>query len=324
MAFTDFLKRQFATVIQWNDQPEDVLIHNFSFKGDEIKDASKLIIAPGQGCLLVYEGKVTGFLEKEGIYDIRTDNDLFITTLSKFMQGFESEHKLKVFFYRKASVNNQGWGTSNRVKYQDPVYLFPVSLGVYGNYSFVLSDPKLFLTEIAGFSNLYTTAQAQMLIQSRIEQQITVTLATAAFSILQIDSKLNELAATLLDNINDHFSKLGFTITDFRVQGTSFDEQTQQQINQIANAQAGSLAADHVSLSYTEMQRLQALRDAARNSNGIMGAGMQMNMGNNLGNELREKDDVVTRIKQLKLLLDEGILTEEEFEIKKKQWLSEG
>jgi membrane protease subunit (stomatin/prohibitin family) len=182
----------------------------------------------------------------------------------------------------------------------------------------------LFLSEIAGFSNLYTTAQAQMLIQSRIEQQITVTLATAAFSILQIDSKLNELAATLLDNINDHFSKLGFTITDFRVQGTSFDEQTQQQINQIANAQAGSLAADHVSLSYTEMQRLQALRDAARNSNGIMGAGMQMNMGNNLGNELREKDDVVTRIKQLKLLLDEGILTEEEFEIKKKQWLSEG
>lgn len=321
MAFTDFFKRQFATVIQWEDQREEVLIYKFSFKGDEIKDASKLIIAPGQGCLLVYEGKVTGLLEQEGIYDLRTDNDPFITTLSKFMQGFESEHKLKIFFYRKASVNNQGWGTSNRVKYQDPVYLFPVSLGVYGNYSFLLTDPRLFLTEIAGLSERYITTQAQMLIQSRIEQQLTVTLATLGFTILQIDGKLNDLATVLQEHLNEHFSKLGFTLTDFNVQGTSFDEQTQQQINQIGNAQAGSLAANQAGVSYTEMEKLLALRDAARNNNGIMGAGVQMNMGNNSGNELREQDDAIARIKQLKLLLDEGILTEDEFEIKKKQWL---
>ncbi|CAM4426434.1 Membrane protease subunit, stomatin/prohibitin family, contains C-terminal Zn-ribbon domain [Pedobacter westerhofensis] len=324
MAFTDFLKRQFATVIQWDDQREEVLIQKFYFKGDEIKDASKLIIAPGQGCLLVYEGKVTGLLEQEGIYDLRTDNDPFITTLSKCLQGFESEHKLKIFFYRKASVNNQGWGTSNRVKYQDPVYLFPVSLGVYGNYSFLLTDPRLFLTEIAGLSDRYITTQAQMLIQSRIEQQLTVTLATLGFTILQIDSKLNDLATVLQEQLNDHFTKLGFTLTDFNVQGTSFDEQTQQQINQIGNAQAGSLAANQAGLSYTEMEKLLALRDAARNNNGIMGAGVQMNMGNNSGNELREQDDAIARIKQLKLLLDEGILTEDEFEIKKKQWLYKG
>jgi membrane protease subunit (stomatin/prohibitin family) len=329
MGLINFFKEQFAAVIEWKDQQQEVLFFKYPFKTDEVKDASKLIIGPGQGCLLVYEGKVTGVMEQEGIYDLQTDNDLFITTLFKLMQGFESEHKLKIYFYRKAEVTNQGWGTSNRVKYEEPVYRFPVSLGAYGNYSFKLTDAKLFLTEIAGLSDQYTVAQTQMLIQSRIEQQLTVTLATSAYSILQIDSKLNELAGELKNQLNGRFSALGFKLTDLKVQGASFDQQTQQQINQIANARAGSLAAEQAGLTYTEMEKLQALRDAARNDSGVAGAGLQINLGSNLGNTpgdvkhsgTEKQDDAVTQLQKLKTLLDQGILTTEEFEAKKKQWL---
>ncbi|RYY23136.1 MAG: SPFH domain-containing protein [Sphingobacteriaceae bacterium] len=328
MGLIDFVKRQFAAVIEWSNQPQDVLFYKFPFKGDEIKDASKLIIAPGQGCMLVYEGKITAITQQEGIYTLQTDNDPFITTLFKLMQGFESEHKLKIYFFRKAEVVNQGWGTSSRVKYEDPVYRFPVSLGVYGNYSFKLSDARFFLTEIAGLADLYTIAQLQMLIQSRMEQQLTLTLATSAYSVLQIDSKLNELAEELKTQLNGNFSVLGFELTDVKVQGASFDQQTQQQINQLANARAGSLAAEQAGLSYTEMEKLQAMRDAAKNSNGVAGAGLQFNIGNNMGGNFREapaqneeKLDVVTQLQQLKTLLDQGIITPEEFEEKKKKWL---
>ncbi|QJD97211.1 SPFH domain-containing protein [Mucilaginibacter robiniae] len=329
MGFTDFFKGQFATIIEWANQPQQVLFFKFPFKSDEIKNASKLIIGPGQGCLLVYEGKVTGVLDTEGIYTMQTDNDPFITSLFKLMQGFESEHKLKIYFYRKSEVVNQGWGTSSRVKYEEPVYHFPVSLGAYGNYSFKLTDAKLFLTEIVGLSDVYTTTQAQMLIQSRIEQQLTVTLATAAYSILQIDSKLNELSAELKAQMNVSFTELGFELTNMRIQGASFDQQTQQQLNQIANAQAGNLAAEQAGLSYTEMEKLQALRDAARNDSGIAGAGLQFNLGNYLGNSANEtklsstetQPDAVAQLQKLKILLDQGILTVEEFEAKKRQWL---
>lgn len=328
MGLIDFVKRQFAAVIEWSNQPQDVLFYKFPFKGDEIKDASKLIIAPGQGCMLVYEGKITAITQQEGIYTLQTDNDPFITTLFKLMQGFESEHKLKIYFFRKAEVVNQGWGTSSRVKYEDPVYRFPVSLGAYGNYSFKLLDARFFLTEIAGLSDLYTIAQLQMLIQSRMEQQLTLTLATSAYSFLQIDSKLNELAEELKTQLNSNFSALGFELTDVKVQGTSFDQQTQQQINLLANARAGSLAAEQAGLSYTEMEKLQAMRDAAKNSNGVAGAGLQFNIGNNMGGNFREasaqneaKADVVTQLQQLKTLLDQNIITPEEFEEKKKKWL---
>ena len=329
MGLINFFKEQFAAVIEWKNQPQDVLIYKYPFKSDEVKDASKLIIGPGQGCLLVYEGKVSGVMEQEGIYELQTANDPFITTLFKLMQGFESEHKLKIYFYRKAEVTNQGWGTSNRVKYEEPVYRFPVSLGAYGNYSFKLTDARLFLTEIAGLSDLYTIAQAQMLIQSRIEQQLTVTLAKSAYSILQIDSKLNELAEELKTQLNNNFTSLGLELTNFKMQGASFDKQTQQQINQIANARAGILAAEQAGLSYTEMEKLQALRDAARNENGVAGAGLQISLGNNLGNTVgglssehyAKQPDTVTQLEKLKVLLDQGIITQDEFDAKKKQWL---
>lgn len=323
MGIMNFFKEQFLTVIEWKDQPQDVLFYKYPLKSDEIKDASKLIIAPGQGCVMVYEGKVTGVLEQEGIYVLETDNDPFITSLSKFMQAFESEHKLKIYFYRKAEINNQGWGTSNRVKYEDPVYRFPVNLGAYGNYSFKLTDAKLFLTEIAGLSDQYTVSQAQMLMQSRIEQQLTVTLATSAYSILQIDSKLNDLSTELKTQINAEFSSLGFELTNFKMQGASFDQQTQQQINQIANARAGILAAEQAGVNYTEMEKLQALRDAAKNDSGMAGAGLQINLGANLGNSTGTSPDAVSQLQKLKLLFDQGILTQEEFDAKKKQWLDQ-
>jgi membrane protease subunit (stomatin/prohibitin family) len=329
MGLINFFKEQFAAVIEWKNQTQEVLFYKYSFKSNEVKDDSKLIIAQGQGCLVVYEGKVVGVLEQEGVYPLQTDNDPFITTLSKFMQGFETEHKLKIYFYRRAEVNNLGWGTSNRVKYEEPIYHFPVSLGAYGNYSFKLKDPKLFLTEIAGLSDLYTVLQSQMLIQSRIEQQLTVTLATSAYSVLEIDSKLHELAGELKLRLNDEFSALGFNLSNFKIQGTSFDEQTQMQINQIANAQAGSLAAEKAGLTYTEMEKIQALRDAARNENGLSGAGLQINLGRQMGNtfpsaqneRVNSQPDAVAYMIKLKELFDQGILTAEEFESKKKQWL---
>jgi membrane protease subunit (stomatin/prohibitin family) len=333
MSFTSFFKEQFAAVIEWKNQPQDMLIYKYPFKSDEVKNASKLIVGPGQGCLLVYEGRVIGVLEQPGIYTLRTDNDPFITTLFKLMQSFESEHKLKVFFYRKAEVVNQGWGTSNRVKYEEPVFRFPVSLGAFGNYTFKITDAKLFLTEIAGLADTYTTAQAQQLIQSRIEQQLIVTLATSAYPVLQIDGKLHVLADTLKEQLNTSFLDLGFQLTQFKVQGTSFDQQTQQQFNQISNARAGSLAAEQAGLSYSEMEKLQALRDAARNDSGVAGAGLQLNVGSSLGNDpmlntsstvnRQPKTDPVMQLQKLKTLFDQGIITQEEFDAKKQSWLDQ-
>jgi len=143
MAF-NFFRGQLAEVIQWAAPQPDVLLWQFPSPHDEIKDASKLLVGPGQGALLVYEGNVAEVLDTEGLYPLHTENHPFITTLRKLRTRFESEHKLHLYFYRRAENTNQPWGTATPVKYRDPVYQTPVELGAHGNLSFRLADARRF------------------------------------------------------------------------------------------------------------------------------------------------------------------------------------
>ena len=92
MGLKDIFKRQLRTVIEWKEQKPNLLFHQLETTTDEIKDASKLIVAPGQGCIIVYDGKVKGTLIEPGIYDMETANHPFITSLLNLAQQTESEH----------------------------------------------------------------------------------------------------------------------------------------------------------------------------------------------------------------------------------------
>jgi membrane protease subunit (stomatin/prohibitin family) len=330
MSIKSFFTRQFSSVIQWQDQEPELLIKKYDFEGDEIKNASKLIVAPGQGCILVYQGIVTEVITKDGMYDLTTDNHPFITTLLKLRTLFESEHKFKLYFFRTAEIVNQSWGTATPVKYVDPIYNLPVELGANGNYSYRITDPKYFFTQVAGSKDIYTQQEARVLIQSRIAPSLVSYLATVKLSYLQIDAELETISAALLDKLNEAFMKIGFTMTNFQLAGTMFDKNTLSRIGQVADITAESMAAKEAGLDYVELQKLRALRDAAKNESGLAGAGMQLGAGMEMGklfsgakeDTLDQGDsDAIKQLQKLKLLLNEGILTQEEFDVKKKAWL---
>jgi len=332
MGLGNFFRKQLATVIEWKDQQPELLLYKFPVPTSEVKNASQLLVSPGQGCILVYEGQIKDVLVKEGLYKLETDNHPFITNLLKFTQFFESEHKLHLYFYRKADVVNQAWGTASPIKYKDAVYQIPVELGMYGNYSLHISDPLLFFKDIVGSVDQYTTAELRSLISSRIPQALTSYLAQVKLSYLDIDAQLDVLSAALREKLNTEFQSLGLELKDFKIQGTSFDMETQERIGRIADMTTDNRAAAEAGLSYVEIEKLKALRDAARNEGGLAGAGLQLGFGMEMGKALEDKKeelssyqattDPVTQLQKLKLLLDEGILNQEEFDTKKKEILS--
>ncbi|TYZ09197.1 SPFH domain-containing protein [Hymenobacter lutimineralis] len=332
MAFR-FFRNQLASVIEWANPQPGVLLAKFPSEHDELKNASKLIIGPGQGALLVYEGRVADALTTEGIYNLETENTPFITTLTKLRTGFESEHKVKVYFFRRAENVNQGWGTAMPIKYVDPVYQLPVELGANGSFSFRLDDGPRFFAEIAGQQDLYTVQQARALLQSRIPSVLATVLASAQFSYQHIDAHLSLLSTQLLGLLTPEFARLGCALTDFRINGTVFDKATQQRIGRISDVSADAQAAAAGGLGYAELEKLKALRDAARNESGLAGAGLQLGAGAELGRvfatEKQEATsppvgaDPVQQLQKLKLLLTEGIITQEEFDAKKKGWLDQ-
>lgn len=341
MGLKNFFKKQLSSVIEWSDQPSDILFYKYPSETDEIKNASKLIIAPGQGCIVVYEGKVEGLLTEQGTFNLSTDNHPFVTTFRKLRQFFESEHKMNIYFYRQAESVNQKWGTATPIKYMDSKYNIPIELGVYGNYSAKITEPQRLFTEIVGSKDLFTTADLRTILVSRISSDLKSYFAQAKLSYQDIDSHLNELSQTLETDLSSIYTDLGLAITDFRVEGTSFNEETLNRINKIADKTSEAMAAAEVDLNYTELEKLKALRDAARNEGGLAGAGLQVGAGlevaksifsdkkeGNITSQFQSQTqtqgsvDPVDQLRKLKQLVDESIITQEEFEQKKKEILS--
>ena len=324
------LKNQMRSIIQWENPRDFQLFYKFTDRGDELKNASKLILQPGQGCIFTYEGKVEGVFEEEGIHDLKTSNKPFWTTIKKFMNAFESEHKTGIWFYRKAAMLNIRWGTRIPITYNDPVYGFPVKLRGFGNYSIRITEPKnFFVKHLAGKLD-YFVEQLQEVFLSRITQPISNYLANAKFSYAEIDANIELIASEAQSKTVQIFEELGFQLLDFRIEGTSFDPETEKRIGEISDMQAEVRSANIAGVDFAELQKLKAMRDMAKNE-GMAGASMGMFAGMNMGQAMQqpkqeqqpEKLDVRSKLKALKELFEDDLISEEEFQSKKQQLLDQ-
>jgi len=323
------LFNQFKSVIQWEDPRQDELFVKYTEKGDEIKNASKLILLPGQGCILTYEGKIEGIFDEAGTYDLKSDNVPFVTSIKKFI-GLQdgSEHVMGIWFYRKADILNMRWGTRTPISYSDPVYTFPILLSAFGNYSIKISKPKSFFENVLAGEETFCHAELKEIFLSRIMQPISDYLANAKFSYVDIDSNLNEIAKIAKDKTASIFTDLGFEILDFRIEGSRFDQDTLTRIAKISDVQADVLAAKLAGVEYTQMQQIAAMRDAANNEGG--GAGLLVAAGAGVGavNMMNQPaqntsndsvNDPMAKLKKLKDMFDMELITEAEYAAKKKE-----
>lgn len=334
MAIIDGFKRQLRSVIEWQNPDADALFEQWTENGDEIKNASKLIVGPGQGCIFVYEGQVKAVIEEQCLINLQTDNVPFWTTIKKFMQAFVSEHKVGIYFYRKTKILDQKWGTTSLIKYQDPKYHFPIGLKAYGNYSYQIADAHAFFTGIVGSHNQVSIEEFRKIISARLIQPISDYLAECSYSYADIDANREEIARGIAIKLSIVFRKLGFSISDFRIEGTDFDDDTLRRINRIADLTAEAQAAKAVGLDYAKVQQLDAMREAARNEGGAAGAGVSLGAGVALGQTMAQgmadmapnpqtsTEDITGKLQRLKQLFEAQLITETEYAAKKQELLA--
>ncbi|MEW6712868.1 MAG: SPFH domain-containing protein [Candidatus Riflebacteria bacterium] len=290
MGIMDFVKGQVKSVIEWVDADPDLLIWQWQGSTDELKNASKLIINPGQAAVFIYEGQVKAIHDYPGMFELRTANLPFWTTISKIMQGFQSEHKARVYFVRITEFLNQKWGTKAPIKYNDPVYKFPVGMRAFGNFSFHITDVRKFFTEIASNQEAVPISAVRNVIVDRIMTPLADVFAEAGFSYAEIDKHRLELSKKLSELVAAEFAPLGFEMSDFRIENTDFDEKTQERIDKISDKMADAHAINAMGSintqglnAYATIERLNALNTAAANPNGMAGAGVGMGMGMGMG-----------------------------------------
>ena len=109
-----------------------------------------------------------------------------------------------------------------------------------------------------------------------------------------------------------------------------------KRINRIADMSAEAEAARAVGLDYAQMQQLEAMRDAAKNEGGAAGMGMSMGAGLQFGQMMAGSmagtpqqsrgnsaaPDPLEKLKKLKAMLDSDLISQVEYDEKKKEILS--
>lgn len=336
MAILDGIKRQLRSVIEWRDPGPDLLFYQWGDNGDEIKNASKLIVNPGQGCIFVYEGKIHAVLTEPCLLELATANIPFWTTIKKTMQMFESEHKVGIYFFRTTRILNQKWGTLAPIKYEDPKYGIPVTVKAFGNVSYRIVEPRDFFVNVVGGHSSFSSADFRSIMAERLLQSISDHIAELRLPFTEIDAQREEIAASLAPRLSADFAQLGFEVSDFRIEGTTFDDETVRRIGRIADLAAEARALKEVGVDFSEMQRLEALREAARNEGGGAGMGMGLGAGLGMGQTLAQSMaaggaapgsaaaaavDPAAKLAQLKKLHAEALITDEEYAAKRQQIL---
>lgn len=320
------------SVLEWKDEDATTVFRRLATPSDEIKHASRLIVGPGQGCLLVYEGKIEAQIEEQTSLSLQTGNHPFLTTLSRLATCFESEHKLHLYFYRTTLFTGVRWGTPQPVRYLDPVYRLPLAVGMNGTYSLRLADPRTaFLKYCAGESCIDIT-RVKSMFDALLPRFIATTLAGAACSCNDIDSRLDDLGKGILARFAPAAADYGFAVPDFSVNGVVFDAETRKNLGAVFAMRSRQKAAEEVNLSYEQLEQLQALRDMAGAENSLAGAGLQLGAGVELAARLLPRrtdqerqrpsgDELADRLRLLRQLLDQGLITGEDFENRKRALL---
>ncbi len=334
MGIFDFIKGQFIDVIEWVDFSREVLMWKFPDQDKEIKMGAQLTVRESQAAALLNEGKMADIFEP-GRYELTTRNMPILTTLESWKYGFESPFKADVYFFNTRQFTDNKWGTPTPVYVPDAKF-GQVEFRAFGSYNFRIKDFAVFFKEIAGTNPQLLLDDVSGILKGKLVDRFSEIVAEMAdnnFSFVQMQAQKTEFVEALMPRMTDYFAAFGLELTDFSIQSITLPDEVNEflrkntQMNMVGDLQ-----------KFMQFQAATALEKSAQNPGGgspgmDMGAGiafgqMMMNQMNPAtpaaqpAQSAESKEDIMKTLKDLAELKTSGIITEEEFDAKKKELLS--
>ena len=291
--------------------PENVMavkgLHRVSgrssnYKGSEniISNGSIVAIADGQCMIIVDQGKVTELCAEPGefVYDASTEPSIFSGELGtsildtfknigkRFTFGGEPPKDQRVYYFNTKELIGNKYGTPSPVPFrvvdQRAGIDIDIAIRCFGEYSYRISNPMLFYTNVCGnVGEAYT--------RDRLDSQLKTELLTAlqpAFAKIGENgirySQLPGHTLELADALNEVLSKKwrdlrGIEIVSFGVSSVTADEEDEKMLKELQRNAAfmdPTRAAAHLVGSQGDAMKMAASNTAAGPAMAFMGMGM--------------------------------------------------
>lgn len=337
MGLFDFIRGQFIDIIEWVDFRSDVLTWKFPDQDKEIKMGAQLTVRDSQAAIMLNEGKMADVFEA-GRYELTTRNMPIMTTINSWKHGFESPFKADIYYFNTRQFTDNKWGTPSPVTIPDSKFQ-QVEFRAFGSYNFRLVDFEKFFREIVGTRPVVALSDVEGMMRGKLVDRFTEVVAEMAksnFSFVDMQANKSEFVEALMPRIAHFFDDFGIEITDFSIQSITLPPELQEYLRKNTQMNMVGDLKD-----FMMFQSANAIEKSAENGGGGMDSGMNMGAGMAMGKMMMDQmgqmnnqqgnsgdgdasssDDIMAMLEKLGSLKEKGILTEDEFNEKKKDLLS--
>jgi len=266
-----------------------------------ISNGSGIVVADGQAVALVDNGIVVEFASEPGMYtfDKSSQPSIFAGSgglganimasfqecIERFKRGGGVRQDQRVYYFNIKEIIGNKYGTAEPIPYRvvdmDIGLDMDVDLRCNGEYSYKLTNPILFYTNVAGnVGGEYTRDMIDSQLKAELLTGLNVALSRVSAQGIRysaLPGKANEIATELNDVLSAKWRDLrGIEVVSFAVNSASVSPEDEKRIKDLQAAK--SLRDPNMAGAVLANAQADAMRSAAENEKGagvgFMGLGM--------------------------------------------------
>ena len=300
--------------------PENTAAFIFSQSGIE-----EIITTPGG---YEYQNGESSIFNGDGV-----KKSLFDNVVNRVGFGGQSDQQKQISFVNLREIRDIKFGTRGPVMYNDLFYGTDLEVRAFGTFSVQITDAERFIKNFLPANVSYYTfdsVQARSQIVTEFLQSFIVALnsLSTTYRISQLPSQAAILANQVAcDNqyAGTWKERFGFEIIKVAIANIEFSPESKELVKQFSSNKMNLKAYDDVSQKSSNIAAQQKIASGIEEHG--LGDTPGMIFGMNLAQQLDDKaskstitlDEQIEMLTKLKSLLDSGILTQEEFDKKKKE-----
>ncbi len=322
---------------------------NLNGSNGVISNGSKIFVPENTAAFIFSQSGIEEIITIPGGYEYQNGQKSILNgdgiTASIFNQvkdrvcfgGITSDQK-QIAFVNLREIRDIKFGTRGPLMYNDLFYGTDLEVLAFGTFSIKVVDSEKFIKNyVPANINYYSfdDKKARSQIISEFMQSFIVALnsLSTTYRISQLPSQANQIAGKISsDNSNAGTWKerFGFEIVRVGIENIEFAPESRELVKKYSSNKMNLKAYEDISQRSSNIAAQQKIAQGIKDNGLGDGAGMifGMNMAQNMNPQTAapvmkksdmQFDEQVEALKKLKELLDMGILSQEEFDIKKKE-----
>ncbi|MEK4535966.1 SPFH domain-containing protein [Peribacillus sp. FSL K6-1552] len=316
---------------------------------DVISNGSKIFIPENTVAFIFDQAGIENIITTPGVYEYQDGEEsvfngedivasIFKQVKDRIGYGGISSSEKRIAFVNLREIRDIKFGTRGPQVYNDLYYGCDLEIYAYGGFSIKIVDPEKFIknfvpANVISYSFDDPKVRAQVL--SEFVQSFIVALnsLSTTYRISQLPSQAVEISKRIsedLYNAGTWKDRFGFELVKVAVENIEFSPESRELVNQFSSNKMNMRAYEDVSQRASNIAAQQKIAQGIQDNGLGTGGGMLfgMNMAQNIGPQGQPSsnpsssmsfDKQIETLKKLKELVDMGVLTQEEFDAKKKE-----